>query len=111
MIAAQLGHLGFRIEIRQPRDLAEYQDVCRRGAYDLMLSGWIPDTADAVDFMESLLASHSVPSSANQATRGSNISRWRNAAMDEMLQKQRVSPDPTNWRSMSDLLRKEAPLF
>jgi ABC-type transport system substrate-binding protein len=110
MIVAQLGHLGFRIEIRQPRDLAEYQDICRRGAYDMMLSGWIPDTADPVDFMESLLASHSVPANG-QATRGSNLSRWRNPAVDEMLQKQRVNPDPANWRNICDLLRKEVPLF
>ncbi len=111
LIVAQLGHLGFRTEIRQPRDLAEYQDVCRRGAYDMMLSGWIPDTADSVDFMESLLASHSVPASIIQATRGSNLSRWRNTAMDEMLQKQRVNPDAANWRNICDLLRKEVPMF
>jgi ABC-type transport system substrate-binding protein len=111
LVAAQLSQLGVRIEIRQPRDLSEYQDVCRRGAYDLMLSGWIPDTADAVDFVESLLSSHSVPSSANQATRGSNISRWRNPDMDAMIQQQRVSPDPTNWRNLCELVRKEAPLF
>jgi ABC-type transport system substrate-binding protein len=111
LVAAQLGQLGLRIEIRQPRDLAEYQDVCRRGAYDMMLSGWIPDTADPVDFVESLLGSHSVPANVIQANRGSNLSRWRNPAMDEMLQKQRVSPDPSNWRNLCELARKEAPLF
>jgi hypothetical protein len=31
--------------------------------------------------------------------------------MDEMLQKQRVNPDPSNWRNICDLLRKEVPLF
>jgi len=64
-----------------------------------------------VDFMESLLASHSVPASIIQATRGSNLSRWRNTAMDEMLQKQRVNPDAANWRNICDLLRKEVPMF
>jgi len=111
LVVAQLSHLGFRVEIRQPRDLAEYQDVCRRGAYDMMLSGWIPDTADSVDFMESLVASHSVPANIIQATRGSNLSRWRNTSMDEMLQKQRINPDPSNWRNICDLLRKEVPMF
>lgn len=110
LIAAQLRHLGFMVEIRHPRDLSEYQDICHRGAYDLLLAGWIPDTADPVDFMESLLASHCVPSSANHATRGSNLSRWRNTAMDEALQRQRVNPDPSNWQGICELVRKESPL-
>jgi ABC-type transport system substrate-binding protein len=111
LIAAQLKDIGFAIQIKQPRDLTEYQEICQRGDYDLLLAGWIPDTSDPVDFMESLLASHAVPSRSNQATRGSNLSRWRNAAMDEMLQKQRVKPDPANWVRICDLVRNEAPLF
>jgi len=111
LIAAQLGDVGFSVEIRHPRDLTEYQDICQRGDYDLLLAGWIPDTSDPVDFMESLLASHTVPSRSNQATRGSNLSRWRNAAMDEALQKQRVKPEPANWQRICDLVRNEAPLF
>lgn len=111
LIAAQLKGSGFAISIKQPRDLSEYQDICQRGDYDLLLAGWIPDTSDPVDFMESLLASHAVPSRANQATRGSNLSRWRNTAMDEMLQKQRVKPDPANWLRICELVRNEMPLF
>lgn len=111
LIAAQLKDIGFTINIKHPRDLSEYQEICQRGDYDLLLAGWIPDTSDPVDFMESLLASHAVPSRTNQATRGSNLSRWRNPAMDEMLQKQRVKPDSTNWLRICDLMRNEAPLF
>jgi ABC-type transport system substrate-binding protein len=111
LIAAQLKEAGFHIDLKHPRDLIEYQDICQRGDYDLLLAGWIPDTSDPVDFMESLLASHAVPSSSNQATRGSNLSRWRNAAFDEALQKQRVKPDPANWLRICEMVRNEAPLF
>ncbi|HEV3318020.1 MAG TPA: ABC transporter substrate-binding protein [Candidatus Angelobacter sp.] len=111
LIAAQLKEVGFHIDIKHPRDLTEYQDICQRGGYDLLLAGWIPDTSDPVDFMESLLASHAVPSRSNQATRGSNLSRWRNAAFDEALQKQRVKPEPANWLRICELVRSEAPLF
>jgi len=111
LIAAQLKEIGFAIHIKHPRDLTEYQDICQRGDYDLLLAGWIPDTSDPVDFIESLLASHAVPSRSNQATRGSNLSRWRNAAMDDMLQKQRLKPDPANWLRICEMLRNEAPLF
>jgi ABC-type oligopeptide transport system substrate-binding subunit len=111
LIAAQLKEVGFHIDIKHPRDLTEYQDICQRGGYDLLLAGWIPDTSDPVDFMESLLASHAVPSRSNQATRGSNLSRWRNEAFDEALQKQRVKPEPANWLRICELVRSEAPLF
>jgi ABC-type transport system substrate-binding protein len=111
LIIAQLKAVGFAVTLKQPRDLTEYQDICRRGDYDLLLAGWIPDTSDPVDFMESLLASHAVPSRSNQATRGSNLSRWRNTAMDELLQKQRVKPDSANWLRICDLVRSEVPLF
>jgi ABC-type transport system substrate-binding protein len=111
LVASQLRQLGFLVEIKYPRDLNEYQELCRRGAYDLLLAGWIPDTSDPVDFMESLLAGHSIPSGANQATRGSNLSRWRNAAMDEALEKHRAKPEPESWQRICDLLRNETPVF
>jgi ABC-type transport system substrate-binding protein len=110
LIAAQLGDIGFPVQMKHPRDLTEYQDICQRGDYDLLLAGWIPDTSDPVDFMESLLASNTIPSSSNQATRGSNLSRWRNNAMDEALQKQRMKPEPANWQRICELVRNEAPL-
>jgi hypothetical protein len=31
--------------------------------------------------------------------------------MDEMLQKQRIKPDPSNWQSICDQVRKEVPMF
>ncbi len=111
LIAAQLKDIGFPVDIKHPRDLNEYQEICQRGDYDLLLAGWIPDTSDPVDFMESLLASHTVPSRSNQAMRGSNLSRWRNEAMDEMLQKQRVKPEPATWLRICEMVRNEAPLF
>ena len=111
LIAAQLRQLGLKVEIRQPRDLTEYLDIIQRGAYDLLLAGWIPDTPNQLDFAESLLASHNVPSGANQATRGSNYSRWRNADIDAAIQKQRVKPETANWQRICELVKNEVPLF
>ena len=93
LLAVQLGQLGFKVEIKQARDRSEYQDWNRRGAYDMVLGGWIPDTPDPLDFMESLLGATSIPSPANQTTRGSNFCRWRGAEMDQALEKQRLKPE------------------
>jgi peptide/nickel transport system substrate-binding protein len=111
LLAAQLGQLGFKIEIRQPRNIADYQECNARGAYDMVLGGWIPDTADPLDVMESLLGTSSIPAAANSNTRGSNFCRWRSAAMQEALEKQRVTPDAATWQSICKLVRDEVPAF
>ncbi|HKF23113.1 MAG TPA: ABC transporter substrate-binding protein [Candidatus Angelobacter sp.] len=111
LLAKQLGQLGFKIEIRQPGDVAEYRDWNARGAYDMVLGGWIPDTPDPVDFMESLLGSTGIPVPANQTTRASNFCRWRSPEMDQALEKQRLKPDPATWRSICDMVREEVPAF
>src|SRR5205823_3512274 len=100
LLAVQLGQLGFKVEIKQARDRSEYQDWNRRGAYDMVLGGWIPDTPDPLDFMESLLGATSIPSPANQTTRGSNFCRWRGAEMDQALEKQRLKPESATWQKI-----------
>jgi ABC-type transport system substrate-binding protein len=111
LLAAQLGQLGFKIEIRQPRHITEYQEWNARGAYDMVLGGWIPDTADPLDMMESLLGTASIPTAINTNTRGSNFCRWRSTAMQEALEKQRVSPDTATWQRICDMVRNEVPAF
>lgn len=111
LLAAQLSQLGFKIEVRQPRNISEYQDWNSRGAYDMVLGGWIPDTADPLDFIESLLGSSSIPTPANQNTRGSNFCRWQSADMDQALEKQRLEPDASTWQNICDMVRHELPAF
>jgi ABC-type transport system substrate-binding protein len=111
LVAHQLGLLGFKVEVKQPREISEYQDWNARGAYDMVLGGWIPDTADSLDFMESLLGASSIPTPANQTTRGSNFCRWRNPEMDQALEKQRLKPETATWQRICDMVRHEAPAF
>jgi ABC-type oligopeptide transport system substrate-binding subunit len=77
----------------------------------MVLGGWIPDTPDPLDFMESLLGATSIPTPTNQTTRGSNFCRWRSQEMDAALEKQRLNPDAATWRRICDLARTEAPAF
>jgi ABC-type oligopeptide transport system substrate-binding subunit len=111
LIATQLGQLGFQVEIKQPRDIADYREICTQGAYDMLLAGWIPDTADPLDFMQSLLATDSIPGSSNQISRVSNLSRWRDATLDRAIEKQRMQPEPATWQGICDIVRAEVPLF
>jgi peptide/nickel transport system substrate-binding protein len=111
-LAAQLGELGFRVEVTPARDVAHYFELAGRGSYDLFLSGWIPDTPDPLDFMEALLASRSVPTIGPESKQpGRNLSRWRSPEMDAALDRQRRQREQSSWREISDLLRSQVPLF
>ena len=111
LLAAQLSQLGFKVEVKQPNGVAEYQELNGRGAYDMVLGGWIPDTADPLDVMESLFGASSIPTPANQTIRGSNFCRWRSPEMEQALEKQRLDPDQPTWRRICDMVRNEAPAF
>ena len=111
LLAKQLGELGFKVQVKQPREISEYQEWNGRGAYDMVLGGWIPDTADPLDVMESLFSSSSIPTPANQTMRGSNFCRWRNAEMEQELEKQRVDPKPATWQRICDMVAKDVPAF
>jgi len=110
MLVSQFGQLGFQFQIRQARNVAEYYDIGSKGSYDLLLSGWIPDSSDPLDFMEAVLASYRIPLTSTGETAGHNMSRWTNAAVDEALQSQRTQPSENTWKRICDLASKEMPL-
>jgi ABC-type transport system substrate-binding protein len=111
LLAKQLSQLGFKIEIKQPRDISEYQDWNGRGAYDMVLGGWIPDTPDPLDFMESLFGDASIPTPKSQTIRGSNFCRWRNQQMNKALEEQRLKPETATWQRICEMVRSEVPAF
>jgi ABC-type transport system substrate-binding protein len=110
MLSRQLGKLGYSFDIRQAKSIDEFFVMAGRGEYDLMLSGWIPDTSDPVDYVESLLASHSVPAKGGEVSKGSNLSRWSNAVADLAISKERIQCDPANWNQLCGVLQSEVPL-
>jgi hypothetical protein len=73
MLARQLTQLGCRVEIRQARDVSEFYQATSYGSYDLLLSGWIPDTSDPLEMMETLFCFDSIP--APWRPRGAPTSR------------------------------------
>ena len=61
-VADQLGKLGLEVELETTRDSEDYFRRVTRGDYDLALTGWIADTLDPIDFLESCLAARAIPS-------------------------------------------------
>jgi ABC-type transport system substrate-binding protein len=108
LLAKQISELGLRVEIHQARDVEHFYEITSRGSYDLLLSGWIPDTSDPLDMMETLFTSDFIPGPAD-ATRGSNFARWSNAEFDGAVNLQRTDPSQANWKKICQLVGDEVP--
>jgi ABC-type transport system substrate-binding protein len=108
LLAKQMSELGLRVEINQARDIAHFYQITGNGSYDLLLSGWIPDTSDPLDMMEVLFTSDCIPGPSH-ATRGSNFARWSNAEFDAAVNLQRIEPSQANWEKICRLLSEGVP--
>lgn len=110
LLAKQIGELGLGVEIKQARNVAHFYEITSRGSYDLLLSGWIPDTSDPLDIMETLFTSDCIPDSSD-ATRGSNFGRWSNREFDEAVTIHRTAPTKQSWERICQLLSDQVPAF
>lgn len=109
MIRDQLGGLGIAVELITPADRNQYFDYIHRGEYDLLLGGWIADTADPADFYEAILLSRAIPAAGNQTAVANNLSRWVHAPMDEALARYRSDPSEANRAAITAILIDQVP--
>lgn len=108
-ITEQLAAVGVRVEAEQPASSSVFLDKIIEGRHDLILSGWIADTMDPYDFLESNLASSRVPTRSNIAV-ANNAGRLSSDAMDEALAAFRADHDAANLERVMEVLSEEAPL-
>ncbi len=110
-IATQLAEIGIEVDIRMTRDSKEYYQVVAAGDYDMVLSGWLADTPDPADFLESLLSSQSIPSPDRPISVHANLGRWRHSAVDDALARLRREPTEANQHEVLKLAAEEVPVF
>jgi ABC-type transport system substrate-binding protein len=110
-LAQDLGALGWPLRVVLPRDLKEYSALVGRGAYDLALQGWRPDSPDALEYVESHVASTRVPVTPDGIALSVNVARYRNAAMDAALAAHRERGDEASWLRVQRLLAEDVPLL
>lgn len=110
-IAAQLEKIGIEVDIRPTRDSKDYYQTVAAGDYDMALSGWLADTTDPADFLESLLSSDSIPSPDRPISIHANLGRWRHPTADERLAKLRREPTEANQQEVLKLVAEEIPVF
>ena len=110
-IAAQIDKLGITTEVVPSTSLQDYRARAQRGDYDLVLAGWIADTLDPVDFLETALSSESIPVPERKMVVGANLSRWKNRETDDALASLRQQPRDDVRATLLKRIADEVPLF
>jgi len=89
LIRSDLEAVGFQVEI-ETREFKSHLHITRRGDFDLAILGWMADTPDTSNFLDTFL--HSRAAEMGSAT---NISFYRNPEMDALLDRALATSDPT----------------
>jgi peptide/nickel transport system substrate-binding protein len=110
-IKGQLGALGVQVDVHQATDVDDYFARSHAGKCDMVLTGWIADSADATSFLDALLNSNSIPNVDEPSAIASNMSRWRDAECDELLARYRRTGDANDQRAILDRVASEVPVL
>ncbi len=109
LLAAQLGQIGIPVEFKPTRTSTEFLQSSVSGSYDLTLAGWIADTMDPCDFLESNLASYRVPQGGNLAV-AANLGRLRSPEMDAAIDRFRGDRSTENLEALTQVADREVPI-
>ena len=107
-IVDQFRALGIRVAIEQPDTAEGFFEAVRRGEHDLILSGYIAETSEPVDFMEALLSSKRIPRAGAPMASTTNLGGYSDVEMDRLLaQAQR---DPSALLAVNERFEQQRPL-
>ncbi len=111
LVARQLLEIGIKVTVHQPKDHEEYLRLRERGEYDLVLAGWIADTPDPADFLDTTLRSDRIPGPNRKGLPRSNLSRRADPAIDDALRRFREDPSSENLAQVLGRVADEALLL
>jgi ABC-type transport system substrate-binding protein len=109
-IARQLRALGVGVEVTPPRSSDDYYAAIAAGRYELVFSGWIPDTPDPADTYESLLSSKMIPRVGGTHANANNLSRIESEAIDRAVATFRTAPTAENKSALRKAVQDDVPL-
>lgn len=107
-ICRRIGELGIEVDLIQPTDSAEFFRHSVSGKADLTLVGWVADTMDPVDFLESILASYRIPNESGLAV-SANEGRLESPELDGLLKQWRAGRSSHHLEAILDIVGQEAP--
>jgi ABC-type transport system substrate-binding protein len=104
-ITSQLRVLGTRVETVVAKDSEDYGALLARGQYDLVLGGWLADTPDPIDYLDSTVGSGGILGTGQVPAATSNYSRWRDDEVDRLLAEARAG---AGTRAIDEVLARVA---
>lgn len=107
----QLADFGVRLEPVYAKDPDDYFAHLSSGDYDAVLGGWIPESEDPVDFIESILASEMIPGEGRPTALTANFARWSDETTDRLLRRCRAFSSTDDMRALVEHIGAEAPLL
>ena len=107
----QLAAFGIRLEPVYARDPEDYSARILAGDYHAVLGGWIPESDDPVDFLESTLSSEMIPEARRPTALTANFARWTDETTDELVRLSRASSSPADVRAVIQHVGNEAPVL
>ena len=110
-LASQLEVLGVPVEVEMGANAEEYFERQGRGNFDMVLGGWIVDTADPADFLESMLSSELVPEPGKSGAKRGNMAHWSDPEVDRLLGEYRSDPNQSNQAKILKRVAEEVPLI
>lgn len=109
-IAKQLVDIGIAVKVEQARDGEEFVRQAQHADYDLFLSGWVAESEDPAEFLESLVSERLIPSPAVEFSNHCNLGRWRHQGVEEALQLLRREPSEENKKAVLGIIAEEVPM-
>jgi ABC-type transport system substrate-binding protein len=111
-IQKNLAGIGIDVAITNAGGSREkYVQMVRGGEFDLLLAGWIAETADPADFFDAILSSAMIPTVAKMTPTSNNVSRWSYPPMDAALAAFRSDPSEANRAAIVQIVADEMPLL
>ncbi len=107
-IAEQFGALGIGVLIDQAAGATEFFEAVRRGEHDLILSGYIAETPDPVEFMAALLSSQRIPRAGAPMASTTNLGGFADPEMDRRLAA--AQGDPAKLLAVNERLEELRPI-
>ncbi len=112
LIVSQFAAVGVAVEVEQARNADEFFKAVRAGEHDLILTGYIAETPDPVEFLAAQLSSTRVPRRGAPMASTTNMGHFVDAEMDKLLSA--AQRDPTQIDAVNarfELMRPVVPLM
>lgn len=108
VIAEQFAALGIRVVVKQAADAEAFFEAVRRGEHDLILSGYIAETQEPLDFLAALLSSTRIPRAGSPMASTTNLGGYADPEMDRRLAA--AQRDDGKLMAINEYFEQERPL-